>query len=262
MAAITKKVGKGYSNVKIKSNDVKIVQRLLDTHLKSNAKFRNAFKKRTDLVSIKDDGQCGDNTIAAIEEFQRITFPNWTPDGYITPGKGTWKALMAVKTSTITSSGTRLLFPLKFKPLKSYKSGMRAFGSNRSSGKRKHAGVDLYAPPGTSIRAIKDGTVIRDYPFYLGTRALEIDHGDMVVRYGEVKSVATGIKAGATVKRGDVIAYVGQLVFKSGNKMSMLHIEFYKGTKTGPLTVRNLKPYQRRADLFDPTSMLDVAVMS
>src|SRR5690606_16365254 len=37
------------------------------------------------------------------------------------------------------------LFPLPIKATADYKSGMRSFGSNRSSGKRKHAGADLYA---------------------------------------------------------------------------------------------------------------------
>ncbi|MCW9048548.1 MAG: hypothetical protein OQK46_10755, partial [Gammaproteobacteria bacterium] len=72
---------------------------------------------------------------------------------------------------------------------------------------------------------------------------------------------AAGIVTGAKVKRGQVIAYVGELVFKSGNKMSMLHLETYKGTLTGSLTVRSSKPYQRRGDLFDPTQMLDKASM-
>ena len=42
----------------------------------------------------------------------------------------------------------------------------------------------------------------------------------------------------------------------------MLHIEFYKGTMTGPLTVNGALPYMRRADLVNPTNYLDTAVMS
>lgn len=155
-----------------------------------------------------------------------------------------------------------MLFPLTIKPPQSYTSGMRAFGANRSSGKRKHAGCDLYAAKGAAIRAIKDGKVIQDYPFYLGTRALEIDHGDMVVRYGEIPRVGPGISKGAIVKRGQIIAYVGELTFQSGSKMSMLHLEFYQGSGNGPLTVRNAKPYQRRSDLIDPTKFLNAASMN
>lgn len=156
----------------------------------------------------------------------------------------------------------RILFPLKSKPDESFKTGIRAYGSNRSKGKRKHAGVDLYAPKGTEIRAMKDGKVIQSYSFYLGTKALEVDHGDMIIRYGEISHVADGVKPGVNIKRGQVIAYVGELVFKSGNKMSMLHLEAYKGTASGALTVRTTKPYQRRSDLFDPTSLLDSAALN
>lgn len=142
----------------------------------------------------------------------------------------------------------------------SYKTGMGAFGADRASGKRKHAGCDLYAPKGTPIKAVLDGSVIQEYPFYMDTRALEIDHGNMIVRYGEIANVAVGIKSGVRVKKGQVIAYVGEMIFPSGNTMSMLHLEFYKGTSSGPLTVREALPYQRRADLFDPTQLLDDAL--
>lgn len=47
----------------------------------------------------------------------------------------------------------------------------------------------------------------------------------------------------------------------NGARMSMLHLEAYQGTKSGPLTIRAALPYQRRADLFDPTSQLDSAAM-
>lgn len=95
----------------------------------------------------------------------------------------------------------------------------------------------------------------------MNTRALEIDHGNMIVRYCEISHVAARIKKGAKVQRGQIIAYVGELVFPSGNRMSMLHIEFYKGTLKGPLTIRGAMPYHRRADPIDPTKLLDSAAM-
>jgi murein DD-endopeptidase MepM/ murein hydrolase activator NlpD len=84
----------------------------------------------------------------------------------------------------------------------------------------------------------------------------------MVIRYGEISSVAAGVAAGANIKRGQVIAYVGELIFKNGSKMSMLHLETYKGISTGPLTARGAAPYQRRSDLFNPTKLLDAATLN
>jgi hypothetical protein len=55
-----------------------------------------------------------------------------------------------------------------------------------------------------------------------------------------------------------LIAYVGQL--QSGS--SMLHFEMYSGAGSGRLTVRSNTPYQRRADLIDPTNHLDQATLT
>jgi murein DD-endopeptidase MepM/ murein hydrolase activator NlpD len=223
-------------------------------------KALNKIKSPFITEKLVEDGLFGSKTGEAITRFQQKHVFLLKPDGRIDPGGKTIQKLAAMAIETLAPQ--RVLFPLKTKPSESYKTGIRAYGSNRSKGKRKHAGVDLYAPKGTEIRAMKDGKVIQSYTFYLGTKALEIDHGDMIIRYGEISKVADGIKAGVSVKRGQVIAYVGELNFKSGNKMSMLHLEAYKGNGTGSLTVRSATPYQRRSDLFDPTQLLDSAAMN
>ncbi|MFK5913444.1 MAG: peptidoglycan DD-metalloendopeptidase family protein [Woeseiaceae bacterium] len=246
MLTITQSVGVKGKNLKA---DVKKIQQSL-----------NKIKPAVTNIRLVEDGLYGDKTGAAIKAFQAKHVFLLKPDGRIDAGGKTIQKLAQMEKELVAPQ--RALFPLQAKPSESYKSGIRAYGTNRSGGKRKHAGVDLYAPKGTAIRAIKDGKVIQHYSFYLGTRALEIDHGDMIIRYGEVSHVAPGITSGASVKRGQIIAYVGELVFKSGNKMSMLHLEAYKGTTTGALTVRSAAPYQRRSDLFDPTSLLDSAALN
>jgi murein DD-endopeptidase MepM/ murein hydrolase activator NlpD len=143
---------------------------------------------------------------------------------------------------------------------------MRAFGSNREGGARAHAGCDLYYPKDTPVYAVADGTVtgISD-PFYCGTMAIEINHGDFVVRYGEVGWIDPRIKkVGAKVTVGQQIARVGILV---GIKVPsyMLHLEMYSGTEKGPLTVYKGSatrkgdnvPFKRRKDLIDPTPYLN-----
>lgn len=242
MVIITHSVGNGGKNL---PKDVLTIQKSL-----------NKIKPALGTRLLAEDKSYGKNAAAAITAFQKNLVGMNKPDGRFDPGGNSIKKL-----NELLGFSNNILFPLKSKPSQSYKMGTRAFGSLRSSGKRKHAGVDLYAAKGTPIRAIKDGTVIQSYPFYLGTLALEIYHGNILVRYGEISHVATGVTAGASVKRGQIIAYVGELVFSSGNKMSMLHIEFYKGTASGSLTVRGSRPYQRRIDLIDPTKLLDASVM-
>ncbi|MBW2523346.1 MAG: M23 family metallopeptidase [Deltaproteobacteria bacterium] len=142
------------------------------------------------------------------------------------------------------------VFPIPFVPELSYTTGARYFGAGRSKG-RKHGGCDLIAPRGTDVYAVDDGTVIQGpYYFYEGTYALEVKHKSFVVRYGEIeKKVAAGIEAGAKLEKGQRIGDVG--------KLKMLHFEMYSGAKTGALTVRGNKPYQRRSDLINPTAYLD-----
>jgi murein DD-endopeptidase MepM/ murein hydrolase activator NlpD len=178
------------------------------------------------------------------------------------------------------------LFPLpkEFQD-KGYHSGGRSFGYAR--GERAHAACDLYAPAGTNIYAIADGKILDYHLYYWKTFALEIDHGEYSVVYGEVQPPLekNGIKdppspkylqglpdklgRGMTVKKGQHIAFVGQLYVKDGPtpfEHTMVHFELYKNTATGAFTQKtNLKdydyvpskPYKRRRDLLDPTDFLD-----
>ena len=153
------------------------------------------------------------------------------------------------------STSSQQIFPLHSRPAASYKEAPRSFGCNREKD-RKHGGCDLYAPEGTEVLAVKDGIVIQGpYAFYLGTVALEINHGDFTVRYTEMKDKnVAGVHAGAKIKAGQVIGYVGKM---DGINETMLHFEMYSGTITGQLTDRQNPPYQRRSDLINPTDYLD-----
>ena len=148
-----------------------------------------------------------------------------------------------------------MLFPLLSRPAQSYHTGGRRFGANRSNG-RKHAGCDLIAPIGTPVRAVEDGEVILFRYFYHDTYYIAVDHGQFVVRYGEIaQKLPAGVRVGTRVLRGQHIGYIGRL---SGGS-HMLHFEMYDGSSSGELTDRGNQPYQRRQDLIDPTPYLDAA---
>lgn len=148
------------------------------------------------------------------------------------------------------------LFPLKART-DSYKNGFARFGSNRSGGKRKHAGCDLYAPAGTEIRAMADGVVRNVYYFYDNTDAIEIVHPKHIIRYGEVRKGKALVKAGDKVVKGQVIAYVGSLT-TNGIPSMMLHLEMYSNPNNKS-TLNGTSVYKRRSDLIDPTPFLDSA---
>jgi hypothetical protein len=219
------------------------------------------------------DGQIHSNsnksgTVLAIEEFQSRFLT--TPDGVIDVGGRTWRELLSIvegsetDTASSTSSGPpKFFFPFTRLPATDWTSGMGRFGGNRSNG-RAHAACDLYFPAGTTIHAITDGTVIRGpYFFYLGTYALEIDHGSFIARYGEIQQSAF-VRKGDRVKAGQPIAKVGHLT-NIQVPSDMLHLELYNKTASGPLTVpaisgkkaSNGRPFMRRKDLIDPTPKLN-----
>ena len=101
---------------------------------------------------------------------------------------------------------------------------------------RAHTGVDLAAPRGTRVMASADGTVVS-----AGVRggygnAIEIRHGGAITTlYGHLSGFAAGIRAGARVRQGDVIGYVGSTGFATGPH---LHYEFkISGIHQDPLKV-------------------------
>ena len=214
-----------------------------------------------ELVKIWNEAVKAENTnlatsggqIAQATQANKPLPANFTPNaGYI---------------STPVGSGL-YSFPLPVLPDQSYTVGSCRFGCNRDKGGRKHAACDLIVATGTPICAIADGRVrANPYYFYNGSYALEVEHGDMLVRYGEILPSAAvssdlaflpEIKKGALVKRGQVIAYVGRMT--GGDHM--LHFECYSNSKLpGALTDRSKSggAFQRRADLMDPTNLLDGA---
>ena len=219
-----------------------------------------------------DVNESNDDTIRAIEAFQSRFF---APDGVISVGKRTWRELIdlldgdddGTETTTVTTTNSLVtngecFFPFKQLPDKNWTEDIRRFGARRDGGARAHAGCDLYFPVGTTIHAIASGVVTEEpYAFYDGTWALEIDHGTFVARYGEIQKNPM-VRKGDRVNACQPIAKVGKLIHIS---QSMLHLELYDKSATGPLTVKNKhtartangKPFWRRKDLIDPTPKLN-----
>jgi murein DD-endopeptidase MepM/ murein hydrolase activator NlpD len=104
----------------------------------------------------------------------------------------------------------------------------------------------------------------RTVPVLLRNFALEVDHGEFLARYGEIRKTTT-VKEGDKIHAGEQIAKVGDLI---GIQVpsDMLHPELYDKTASGPLTITDANrskkrsdgiPLMRRMDLVDPTSRLN-----
>ncbi|MCW5892929.1 MAG: peptidoglycan DD-metalloendopeptidase family protein [bacterium] len=207
------------------------------------------------------------NTVQAIVALQERFMSK--PDGVMEPGGRTWQELVRIVGGGVVASGAaaastgRECFPLAAIPAADWTKDARRFGAARSRD-RVHAGSDLYAPAGSTIYAVMDGTVVRGpYAFYAGTFALEIDHGSVLARYGEIQQ-DTMVRQNDRVVAGQPIARVGHLVGISVPS-DMLHLELYDKTAHGPLTVPKAssaiapdgRAYMRRKDLTNPEPYLE-----
>ncbi len=73
-----------------------------------------------------------------------------------------------------------------------------------------HNGVDLLAPTGTPVLAASDGTVVGAAPNAGYGNWIRLQHAQNVATvYGHLSAFAPGITAGAKVRRGQVIGFVG-----------------------------------------------------
>ncbi|HUH49934.1 MAG TPA: M23 family metallopeptidase, partial [Mycoplana sp.] len=102
---------------------------------------------------------------------------------------------------------------------------------------RMHTGADWSAPRGTPIIAAGNGTVEKaGWASGYGNQTLIRHANGYVSSYNHQSAIAKGVKAGAEVKQGQVIGYVGSTGLSTG---AHLHYELIvNGTKVDPLKIR------------------------
>ncbi|MEQ8283032.1 MAG: M23 family metallopeptidase [Parvibaculum sp.] len=86
--------------------------------------------------------------------------------------------------------------------------------------KRLHRGVDYAAPKGTPVYATEDGIVtMAGWRGNYG-KLVTVKHAENVETfYAHLSGIAPGVGAGAGVKKGDVIGYVGKTGLATGNHL-------------------------------------------
>ena len=99
---------------------------------------------------------------------------------------------------------------------------------------RAHTAVDYAAPVGTPVMTIGDGTVVSAGWTNGGGNTVKIRHNSVyTTSYMHLSRYRAGIKAGARVRQGDVIGYVGSTGLSTGP-----HLDFRvwkNGTAINPL---------------------------
>lgn len=120
--------------------------------------------------------------------------------------------------------------------------------------RRPHLGVDYAAPTGTPIRSAADGTVrFAGYRGAYGNFILIRHANGYETAYAHLHRIGTGIRAGATVRQGQVIGTVGTTGLSTGPH---LHYELrrngrhldplaHRETRAEPLRGRALADFRR-----------------
>ncbi len=102
---------------------------------------------------------------------------------------------------------------------------------------RMHRGTDFAAPTGTPILAAGEGVLVRVGPFSTFGNYIRIRHGDgYETAYAHMSRFARGMRAGARVRQGQVIGYVGTTGRSTGPH---LHYEVLRrGQQINPMSLR------------------------
>ena len=102
---------------------------------------------------------------------------------------------------------------------------------------RAHRGTDFAAPTGTPVKAAGDGVVERANWYGSYGKYIRIKHNNKFkTAYAHLHRFARGIKAGSSVKQGQVIGYVGNTGRSTGPH---LHYEVHRyGEKVNPMAVK------------------------
>ncbi|MEL7160691.1 MAG: M23 family metallopeptidase, partial [Bacteroidota bacterium] len=131
-----------------------------------------------------------------------------------------------------------LLFPVAGKDEKAIQS---FWGAPRDGGRRKHEGNDIFAPKGTELLALTDGTITRVNNGGLGGKTVWLYDRERNLNYYYAHLDEQLVQKGQRVWRGDVVGTVGN----TGNARTTpphLHFGIYAGKATDPY------PFLRGAD--------------
>ncbi len=165
--------------------------------IRAGDQFELLYDTYTD--SKGDFGKAGDLYYAKLvlrgkeKEYYRFTPRSGTSDLFSRDGRSIRKALLQTPVDATRISST---YGMRFHPILGYT--------------RMHRGVDFAAPRGTPVRAAGDGIVQvagngGSYGNYI-----RIQHTSKYsTAYAHLTGFARGVKKGARVKQGEVIAYVG-----------------------------------------------------
>jgi hypothetical protein len=150
--------------------------------------------------------------------------------------------------------------PVLLNPVKgaSNKSIGSFYGDSRDGGKRKHEGIDIFAPKGTPVVAPTSGIITRVATGGLGGKVIWMNDTKRRHSYYFAHLDSQHVRSGARVRQGDTLGTVGN----TGNARytpSHLHFGVYQRSSIDPITyIRTMEKLVKELapdTLFQPLPM-------
>lgn len=128
-----------------------------------------------------------------------------------------------------------LKYPVEYRKITSNYTGARFHPVLRRF--RPHRGVDFSAPAGTPVRAVANGVVTFAGRSGAYGNQIEVEHQQpYATSYSHLQRFARNMKTGETVRKGQVIGYVGSSGMATGPHLHFMLFE--NGTYVNPLAVK------------------------
>ena len=132
-----------------------------------------------------------------------------------------------------TVSTPSYVIPVEGKLLKAHDSETLVYSVTMND-YRVHLGIDVEAPVGSAVYSVADGKITSVYQDYLMGTCIEIEHKNGVIscykNLGDI--LPDGIKEGATVTQGQLIAGVGETAIIEQCDEAHLHFEMKKNNES------------------------------
>ncbi|MBD3629997.1 M23 family metallopeptidase [Cyclobacterium sp.] len=154
----------------------------------------------TDLFEVQEDGEL--KKLRPEEEGSFGRYPVGSEENFLLRLQP--ELLKGGLVELSVSYAASLSFPLLNK---NYLNIASFFGDPRDGGRRKHEGVDIFAPSGTPVLAVSDGRVTRVANNRLGGKTVRISSGRYSFYYAHLDSQM--VASGSRVKPGDTLGTVG-----------------------------------------------------
>ena len=153
--------------------------------------------------------------------------PETTKTPVITEAPTTTKKVTTIDKPTVSTPS--YVTPVEGKLLKNHDSETLVYSVTMND-YRVHLGIDVEAPVGSAVYSIADGKIKSVYQDYMMGTCIEIEHKNGIVscykNLGEI--LPEGIKEGATVTSGQLIAGVGETAIIEQCDEAHLHFEIKK----------------------------------